>query len=137
MVPMIWRKVDRKSAEPMWISGAQVMRWYDLLVTARDAFAGDSSAPDRLDHAQLVGAGGCATVAVEVNVEGTPLGEARVISRPRWDWVLVDDIQNAPRSILYLLAELARDGAALVVAGDPDSAVQGFRGGVARFQAMC
>lgn len=117
--------------EPMWVSGAQVMRAYDLLVTARDAFAGDSSAPDRLDHAQLVGAAAALLSRWEANIQGTPLGEARVISRPRWDWILVDDIQNAPRSILHLLAELARDGAALVVAGDPDSAVQGFRGGVA------
>ncbi|MFT3945083.1 MAG: ATP-dependent DNA helicase [Ancrocorticia sp.] len=117
--------------EPMWVSGAQVMRAYDLLVTARDAFAGDSSAPDRLDHAQLVGAAAALLSRWERNVQGTPMGAAKMISRPRWDWILVDDIQNAPRSILYLLAELARDGAALVTAGDPDSAVQGFRGGVA------
>lgn len=117
--------------EPMWISGAQVMRAYDLLVTARDAFAGESSAPDRLDHAQLVGAAAALLSRWEANIQATPLGGAKVMSRPRWDWVLVDDIQNAPRSILSLLAELAHDGAALVVAGDPDSAVQGFRGGVA------
>ncbi len=117
--------------EPMWMSGAQVMRTYELLTEAQDAFAGASSAPDRLDHAQLVGAAASLIARWERNVAASPGGDDLRIPRPQWDWVLVDDIQNAPRSILFLLGELARDGASVVVAGDPDGAVQGFRGGVA------
>ena len=120
-----------QKSEPMWTSGAQVMRAYELLTEAQDAFAGTSSAPDRLDHAQLVSAAASLLARWEQNVAASPASDGRSIPRPLWDWVLVDDIQNAPRSILALLDQLALDGASLVVAGDPDSAVQGFRGGVA------
>lgn len=123
--------LGEQKSEPMWVSGAQVMRAYELLTEAQDAFAGTSSAPDRLDHAQLVGAAASLLARWEKNVAESPAGGGCTIPRPHWDWILVDDIQNAPRSVLALLDQLALDGASLVVAGDPDSAVQGFRGGVA------
>lgn len=117
--------------EPMWVSGAQVMRAYELLMNVQDSFSGDSRSADRLDHAELVTMAASLLSGWEENTQRTPVGSSRKIPRPTWDWVLVDDIQNAPRSIIFLLRQLARDGAALVTAGDPDSAVQGFRGGVA------
>ncbi|MFT0846653.1 ATP-dependent DNA helicase [Actinomycetaceae bacterium L2_0104] len=122
--------LGKAASEPMWISGAQVMRAYEVLTEAQDAFAGTSSAPDRLDHAQLVGTAASLLARWEENVAASP-AQGQNIPRPRWDWILMDDIQNAPRSALALLNQLALDGASLVVAGDPDSAVQGFRGGVA------
>ncbi|WP_156825560.1 UrvD/REP family ATP-dependent DNA helicase [Actinotignum urinale] len=105
----------------MWKLAAQVMDIYENALDMQDALAGSLASPDRLDHAQLVAT--AAHMLDEWDASGS--------KRPVWDAVLVDDIQNAPRSILILLRQLQRDGARIIVAGDPDSAVQGFRGGVA------
>jgi len=51
-------------------------------------------------------------------------------ARPRWDLVVVDDYQEATQAVARLLAVLHADGARLVLVGDPDAAVQGFRGAV-------
>ena len=108
----------------MWVAGGQLLGLYEGVTTARDALAGTADAPDRLDHAHLVGAATAILRDWEANVPGPH-------PRPRWDWAVVEDIHNAPRSVLGLLAELAADGASVVTTGDPDCAVQGFRGGVA------
>lgn len=124
-------RLAEQYSEPMWHAGAQVMQSYEHLTQARAAFAGTPDSADLLDHAQLVGTAASMLAGWDANVAAAPSGEGLPVTRPRWDWVLVDDLQNAPRSILDLLSELAADGACLVVAGDPDAAVQGFRGGVA------
>ena len=116
--------LGREHGEPMWVAGGQLLGLYEGVTTARDALAGVADAPDRLDHAHLVGAATAILRDWEANVPGPH-------PRPRWDWVIVEDIHNAPRSVLGLLAELAADGASVVTTGDPDCAVQGFRGGVA------
>ena len=116
--------LGREHGEPMWVAGGQLLGLYEGVTTARDALAGAADAPDRLDHAHLVGAATAILRDWEANVPGPH-------PRPRWDWVIVEDIHNAPRSVLGLLAELAADGASVVTTGDPDCAVQGFRGGVA------
>jgi len=63
----------------------------------------------------------------------------RGVPRPTWGLVLVDDYQEATVATARLLRVLAGDGARIVMAGDPDAAVQTFRGGqpslVARAQA--
>ncbi|MGO1943440.1 MAG: ATP-dependent helicase [Ancrocorticia sp.] len=123
--------LSREYAEPMWHAGAQVMEAYESVTVARAAYAGTSDAADMLDHAQLVGMAASMLAGWERSVAAAPSADTLQVPRPRWDWVLVDDLQNAPRSILALLSELASDGASIVVAGDPDAAVQGFRGGVA------
>lgn len=116
--------LGRERGEPMWVAGGQLLGLYEGVTTARDALAGAADAPDRLDHAHLVGAATAILRDWEANVPGPH-------PRPRWDWAIVEDIHNAPRSVLGLLAELAADGASVVTTGDPDCAVQGFRGGVA------
>ena len=116
--------------EPMWLAGAGVMRLYDHITESQAAFSGPMTDADRLDHAQLVGAAAHILLGWEENVEAAESGSLG-FAKPVWDWVLVDDIQNAPRSILSLLRALSRDGAAIVTTGNPDAAVQGFRGGVA------
>ncbi|MCI2178583.1 MAG: ATP-dependent helicase [Ancrocorticia sp.] len=116
--------------EPMWCAGARVMRIYDRATEDRDAFAGTASAPDRLDHAQLVSAAANIVDGWEEHVAAAP-GNGAPVARPRWDWVIVDDVQNAPRSLLALLRVIAHANASIVVTGNPDAAVQGFRGGVA------
>ena len=56
--------------------------------------------------------------------------EVAEVARPRWDLVVVDDYQEATQAVARLLAVLHADGARLVLVGDPDAAVQGFRGAV-------
>lgn len=106
----------------MWVAGAHVLDLYESVTAAQDAFAGSSQSPDRLDHARLVGAATAMLRNWDGNVSREP--QARRFPRPRWDWVLVDDVHNAPGSIVALLAELACDGASIVVTGDPDASVQ-------------
>ena len=122
-------RLGRRLGEPMWVAGAHVLDLYESVTAAQDAFAGSSQSPDRLDHARLVGAATAMLRNWDGNVSREP--QARRFSRPRWDWVLVDDVHNAPGSIVALLAELACDGASIVVTGDPDASVQGFRGALA------
>lgn len=124
-------ELARTYEEPMWHAGAQIMSKYEDLTEARSAFGGPEDTSDLLDHAQLIGTAASMIAGWEANVAASPGNDGLGTPRPRWDWVVVDDIENAPRSILALLAELAADGASIVVAGDPDAAVQGFRGGVA------
>ncbi|MCF2707368.1 ATP-dependent helicase [Arcanobacterium haemolyticum] len=119
-----------RHSEPMWIAGAHILRLYRELNETHDALSGRSDSPDRLDHAQLVATAASVLHAWEEFVNSSPHHQSREVARPHWDWILVDDIQNSPRSILALLSELGDTGAALVVAGSPDSAVQGFRGGI-------
>lgn len=49
---------------------------------------------------------------------------------PSWDLVVVDDYHEATEATARLLRLLKDSGARLVLLGDPDAAVQGFRGAV-------
>ncbi|KMY23489.1 hypothetical protein ACU19_03340 [Actinobaculum suis] len=114
----------------MWRAVSEVMDQYAAISEYADA--GEfSDAPDRLDHSQLVATATANIANWEENVRHSARYAGAQPARPRWDLILVDDVQNAPRSLLFLLRELARDGARIVTAGSPDAAVQGFRGGVA------
>lgn len=55
--------------------------------------------------------------------------EAAKLDQPRFKWVLVDDAQDLSRAGLALVAKLS-ESANLVLFGDPDSSVLGFRSGV-------
>lgn len=109
----------------LWITGGQLRDVYSDLVALEDATVGSA---DRLDHAQLLATAASVLQDWEERTARVGQGAAPV---PRWDWVLVDDLQNAPRSLLPLLRVLQKDGARIITAGNPDQAVQGFRGGVA------
>lgn len=115
--------LGREYGESMWVAGGQIMRLYEEVLAAHDALAGSSEAPDRLDHAHLMGTAASVLGAWSESAHGFP--------RPSWDWVVIDDLQNAPLSVMRLIRELSSDGASIVTAGNPDAAVQGFRGGVA------
>lgn len=118
------RDLGRERQESMWVAGGELMEIYEDVLAARDSLS-LSDSPDRLGHAHLVGA--AAAILSQWDTENI----VAHLQRPRWDWVVVDDIHNAPRSILGLLEQLSADGASIVVMGSPDSAVQGFRGGAA------
>lgn len=135
--PQELKALGEEYDERIWRAGAHIMRLYDQVTEDQVSFSGLSQAADRLDHAQLVTTATHILSQWERHVsmsEGSaPIRYGELastgITRPHWDWVVVDDIQNAPWSIVALLQELLKDGTGIVVSGDPDSAVQGFRGG--------
>ncbi|MDR3069103.1 MAG: UvrD-helicase domain-containing protein, partial [Cellulomonas sp.] len=121
--------LGRRLHRPEWIAAARVYDEYLATWTLR------ATTPDvgaRLDPAVVVDEAVSALATWEREVPGVP--------RPAWGLVLVDDYQEATVATARLLQVLAADGARVVLAGDPDAAVQTFRGGqpslVARAQAV-
>jgi len=117
--------LGRRHRRPQWVAAARVYDEYLATWALR-------TTPDvgaRLDPA----------VVVDEAVTALALWD-RGAQRPAWQLVLVDDYHEATVATARLLRVLAGDGARIVMAGDPDSAVQTFRGGqpslVARAQAV-
>ncbi|WP_082918946.1 UrvD/REP family ATP-dependent DNA helicase [Cellulosimicrobium sp. I38E] len=102
---------------PEWSLGAQLFAEY-LDVTALRAGTPDAGA--RFDPAIVVDEAAEALLAWDDEVPDA--------ARPRWDLVVVDDYQEATVATARLLHVLHDDGARLVLLGDPDAAVQTFRG---------
>lgn len=122
---------------PLWHSAADVRAAYESRVVQGDSEAHSAPSmlqPVRLDYAHIV-TGATSLLARWEEAASESNRSAKSIRKPRWSLVVVDDIQNAPRSILALLRQLRADGAAIVVAGNPDACVQGFRGAVASLPA--
>ncbi|MFD1504420.1 ATP-dependent helicase [Georgenia yuyongxinii] len=103
---------------PEWVAAAVLLREYQE-VTALGEMTPDRGA--RLDAARIVDEATAALRAWEQEVPGHP--------RPRWSAVVVDDHQDSTLATARLLRVLADDGAQLLLHGDPDAGVQGFRGG--------
>lgn len=117
--------------QSMWSASAQVWRSYNAKIAGVDEKNGVAlHDAQRFDHSQLVSV--ATHMLAHWDEEAANFqGSIKEVQRPQWDYVLVDDVHNAPRSILALLAELHKHGSRIICAGDPDSSVQGFRGAVA------
>ncbi len=129
--------LGRRTDNGLWTAGAAVRKAY--LRRLEEASHAEGTAPGllaarRLDHSMLVSEARRLLEGWE-EAASVSVRSAKPVRKPAWDLVLVDDIQNAPRSILGLLSRLSKDGAIVVAAGDPDSSVQGFRGAVASLPA--
>lgn len=103
--------LGRAHGRPEWVAAAEVAREYDE-VTAL-------SRPGAFDPAWVL------TAAAEL-LEEDPEARERVRSGMRV--VVVDDAQELTAPAARLLRALTGEGVDLVLAGDPDVAVQGFRG---------
>ncbi|MBP3223663.1 MAG: ATP-dependent helicase [Actinomycetaceae bacterium] len=121
--PAVLRQLGTTYEEPLWCAVATLMEHYENVLTLQDAtsYAGSS---DRLDHSQLIRT----AVSMLTLWKETPDMFAFL---PHWDYIIVDDIHNMPRSFMDLLRVVCGQVDVSVVAGNPDSAVQGFRGGIA------
>ena len=112
---------------PIWAVGAEIMARYEQALALQ---AGVSSRnPDRVDNARVI------TGATQAYLRGLEevsptLGGKLNVQLPRWDWVFVDDVQNATLALAKLLGALSEDGANVVTFGNPDQGVQGYRGGI-------
>ncbi len=105
--------MGRVYERPEWVAGAGVLRDYQKVTTFSTM---TSDAGPRYDPAQIVDD---AAIALS-GWSGT--------DRPGWDVIIVDDYQEATAATARLLSVLRRQGTRLVLLGDPDVAVQGFRG---------
>ncbi|MDD9207281.1 PD-(D/E)XK nuclease family protein [Georgenia sp. 10Sc9-8] len=108
----------RVHQRPEWGAAATLLQEYQQ-VTALGETTPDRG--DRLDAARIIDEAVAALRAWTEEVPGHP--------RPRWGTVVVDDHQDSTRATARMLRVLAQDGAQLVLLGDPDVGVQGFRGG--------
>lgn len=126
-------KLGEAYSQPLWSATAHAWSMYVERLAREEASASSVRPPlrsaQRLDHSQLV------SVAVDMLAHWNEEAGASHISikpvrPPHWDYVFIDDLHNAPRSIMELIVQLRRSGTRIVCAGNPDSSVQGFRGGV-------
>lgn len=101
-----------------WVSAASIYREY-LDVMGLRSLAQD--APARYDAAVIV-----EEAADTLRSWSHVLPD---VEPPRWRTVIVDDYQDATLATALLLGAMADGGADLILIGDPDSAIQGFRGG--------
>lgn len=117
LTPADLAALGERYERPEWSLGAQLYAEY-LDVTALRAGTPDSGS--RFDPAIVVDEAAEALLAWDDEVPDA--------ARPRWDLVVVDDYQEATVATARLLHVLHDDGARLVLLGDPDAAVQTFRG---------
>ena len=102
------RQLGERDGRPEWVAAADFIAEYLSVVS--------NSRSDQLDSAELV------QFAIAAIGAGSP-----VVSRLRL--VVVDDLQEASKSTVSLLAALAARGVTIVAFGDPDVATNAFRGG--------
>lgn len=126
-------KLGESYNQPLWSAVAHLWGLYVERLVEEEASAPSVRPPlrsaQRLDHSQLV------SVAVdmlkhwseEANASNISIKPVRV---PQWDYVFIDDLHDAPRSVMELIIQLHRSGTRIICTGNPDSSVQGFRGGV-------
>ncbi|MFP7696575.1 PD-(D/E)XK nuclease family protein [Trueperella sp. LYQ143] len=125
-------ELGRQYDEPMWRWGARLIDVYEKSL-ATQASMGNHN-PDMVDHSRLVSR---AAAAID-NWDSADQGATVIqpIVRPHWDWVIIDDVHNATLALRTLLRSLREDGSNIVAFGDPDCAVNGFRGGIAQLPAI-
>lgn len=104
-------RLGREHDRPEWVAAAEVLAEYDE-VTAL-------SAPGAYDPAWILGA------AADL-LEEDPAARARLVDGLRL--VVVDDAQELTSAAARLLRTMATPGLDLILLGDPDAAVQTFRG---------
>lgn len=103
-------ELGRRHSRPEWVAAARFIDQYlDVLAATR---------PDAFDPAELLA---LATAGVQRGTAGQTVERLRL--------VLVDDLQDATEATVTLLAALAGRGVTIVGFGDPDVAVDTFRGG--------
>ncbi|UFU05567.1 ATP-dependent helicase [Ruania halotolerans] len=108
-----------RHGRPQWCAAGRVLTEYTQVMAL------GQTTPDRgarYDAATIVDEAVLALRTWEETVPDVP--------RPRWSLVMHDDYQDATLATARLLDTLAGDGAHVVAFGDPDVAVQQFRGGV-------
>ncbi|MEZ7898251.1 MAG: PD-(D/E)XK nuclease family protein [Flaviflexus sp.] len=125
--------LGREQGEQIWVAAGQPMDQYENSLALEDATAPGGTGADRFDHARLVHQAARLLTSPEAWGSG---------SMPTYQWVLIDDYQNATLATAALLSAVHdiqpgdRNGARLILTADPDTAVEGFRGGIAHLPGL-
>jgi superfamily I DNA/RNA helicase/RecB family exonuclease len=109
VTPERLRLLGEQRDRPEWVAAADFITDYLAVVS--------SSRRNQLDSTELV------QFAIAA------LGRGAVASVDRLRLVIVDDLQEATRSTIGVLAALAARGVSVIAFGDPDVAANAFRGG--------
>lgn len=115
LVPEDLEDLAQRAGRPEWRAAATVMREYLAITTLRST---PSDQGARYDPASVVSEAADALEAWQGP------------GKPHWDLVLVDDAQDATAAVHHLVQALASGGARVVLVGNADQAVQGYRGAV-------
>lgn len=121
--PAQLKELGKTYGMPAWIAGADVYGEY-LDVTAQRWATPDAGR--RFDAAGIVDSAAHLLKQWEEVFTHDPRGA--LPKPPRWKTVIVDDYQEATAATVRLLHEMHNAGAELILIGDPDTAVQTFRG---------
>ncbi|HWH97800.1 MAG TPA: ATP-dependent DNA helicase, partial [Pseudolysinimonas sp.] len=114
------RELGRATGRPEWVAAGDFFDEYlDVIASARPEQR-DPAELARLAIATIDGAGGPGARG-EVSAGGERVAGLRL--------VIIDDLPEATEATLALLAALARRGIPVIAFGDPDVAVNAFRGG--------
>jgi superfamily I DNA/RNA helicase/RecB family exonuclease len=122
--PQELERLGRRCRRPEWVAAGQFARQYEQVMLLRAAVgtAAPQATTPALGAAELVGA---ALEAFAVDPELLAAERARI------RLLLVDDAQQLDPQAAALVRALAAGTEATLVAGDPNQAVFGFRGGEA------
>ncbi|NTV39947.1 MAG: ATP-dependent helicase, partial [Demequinaceae bacterium] len=116
--PQALHALGAAAGRPEWVAAASVYAEYEGVMALRST---PSDQGARYDPATIVARAADALASWEDVVGGEP---------PRWDLVIVDDYQDATVATTALLRQMSGDGARLVMIGNADESVQGYRGAV-------
>ncbi|GAA5519657.1 ATP-dependent DNA helicase Rep [Demequina sediminis] len=106
--------LGRATERPEWVAAASVMDEYDAVLGWR-SMTQDQGA--RFDPAVVVAQAADALAGWDAE-----------LARPSWDLVIVDDAQELTAAGVGLVRAIAEGGARIVLVGNADQAVQGYRG---------
>ncbi|MDY5584842.1 MAG: PD-(D/E)XK nuclease family protein [Arcanobacterium sp.] len=113
--------------QPVWADGARMIRAYERALATAEGL--NSSAAQQFDHARIITA---ATTALKRKYQDDSEFLINQSQRDEWhwDWVFIDDLQNATLSVLSLLKVLQKDGSRIRYFANPDQGVESYRGGM-------
>jgi superfamily I DNA/RNA helicase/RecB family exonuclease len=114
--PVDLRRLGEEWGRPEWVAAAAVFAEYEATMGLR-AVSGDQG--ERYDPAGIVS-------AAADRLASWPSGE----TQPSWGLVIVDDAQDITHGAWDLLRLLARAGSRVVLLGNADESVQGYRGAI-------
>ncbi len=115
--------LGRRTARPEWERAAIVFREYEQVMALRSLPADQGA---RYDPAEVV-------AAAADELRAWP--ESAVHPGPQWSLILVDDAQDLTRAGIELLGVASARGSRIVLFGNADESVQGYRGAVPSFLA--
>ena len=116
-------ELGRRAGRPEWVQAAKAFREYEQVMALRSTPADQGA---RYDPAAVVSA--AAEALRDWPVTAADAG-------PRWSLILVDDAHDVTRATIELLGVAVDRGARVILLGNSDESVQGYRGAVPTFLA--